>query len=86
MGITEEFHQKALFGCLDELIHSSQLTHESISGANTIHEHTFAVLKRCEKCNKFLREIQHQQFLCQGVYKQYATSVLSLLINCLELY
>jgi hypothetical protein len=70
MGITEEFHQKALLICLDELLHSSQLTHGDVNGASTIQEHTFTILKRCDKCNKFLREVLHQQFLCQSMYKQ----------------
>jgi len=65
MGITEEFHQKTILVCLDELVHSSRLTRKDVIGASTFHEHSFAVLKRCDKCNKYLREILHQRFLCQ---------------------
>jgi hypothetical protein len=68
MGITEEFYQKTILVCLDELVHSSQLTVKDIGGASTIHDLTFAILKRCDKCNKYLREIQYQPFLCQGMY------------------
>jgi hypothetical protein len=68
MGITEEFCQKSILVCLNELVHSSQLTVKDISDASTVHEVTLAILKQCDKCNKYLREILHQQFLCQGMY------------------
>jgi hypothetical protein len=67
MGITEELYQKTIMVCLDELVHSSQLTVKDISDVNSVRELSFAILKRCDKCNKYLREILHQQFLCQGM-------------------
>ncbi|XP_021922508.1 phosphatidylinositol 3-kinase regulatory subunit gamma-like isoform X3 [Zootermopsis nevadensis] len=64
MGITEEFHQKALLVCLDELVHSRGY----VSGASAVREHAFAMLKRCDRCNKFLREIPHQRKCGQGAH------------------
>jgi hypothetical protein len=76
MGITEEFYQKTIVVCLDELVNSSQVTVKDTGDANTVQELTFAILKRCDKCNKYLKEVVHQQFLCQGMYAYYSTSLL----------
>lgn len=29
-------------------------------------QHNFSTLERCEKCNKYLRGLLHQGFICQG--------------------
>jgi hypothetical protein len=80
MGITEEFYQKTILVCLDELIHSSQVTVKDTGDANIVQELTFSILKRCDKCNKYLKEIVHQQFFCQGMCTLY--SALLLQFNC----
>lgn len=33
---------------------------------HTLVPHSFSVLEKCDKCNKYLRGLLHQGFLCQG--------------------
>lgn len=78
MGIKDEFHQKAILVCIDELCRrncngngSSGL---SISGEmstpashHRFTDHSFNSLTRCGQCNKYLRGIIHQGLICQGI-------------------
>ena len=82
MGIKDEFHQKALLVCVDELCQRSNgnglsdaldaLTLSEGCDATTpashhqLREQSFTSLQRCDRCNKYLRGIIHQGFLCQG--------------------
>lgn len=72
MGIKEEFHQKTILSCIGELCqrpneNESEIT-DVVMHDNThcLLEHSFSSLERCDKCNKYLRGLQHQGFLCQG--------------------
>lgn len=76
MGIKDEFHQKAILTCIDELLNKPEdtlsLRNEQeetvISGTNYTHnltQHSFSTLERCDKCNKYLRGLLHQGFICQ---------------------
>lgn len=75
MGIKDEFHQKAILSCVDELINKQddnklQSEQPQQSGSNqfashTLTTHSFNNLERCEKCNKYLRGVLHQGFICQ---------------------
>lgn len=80
MGIKDEFQQKAILVCIDELC---QRCYEDGSGDapvatvpedseastpashHSLLEHSFSTLERCDKCNKFLRGLMHQGFICQ---------------------
>jgi protein-arginine kinase activator protein McsA len=84
MGIAEEFYQKTILVCLDELLRSSQVTVKDTGDASTVHELAFAVLKRCDKCSKYLKEIVHQHFVCQGMYNQCFTSQLQSVISFVD--
>ncbi|CAG9855406.1 unnamed protein product [Phyllotreta striolata] len=77
MGIKDEFHQKAILTCIDELLNKSEenpgfrTEQEDVdaSGKNFFHNlasHSFSTLERCDKCNKYLRGLLHQGFLCQN--------------------
>nr|CAD7432568.1 unnamed protein product [Timema monikensis] len=73
MGIKDEFHQKAILVCIDELCrpieHGKAIYNdvdESYKDSNhRLLEHSFSSLERCDKCNKYLRGLLHQGFLCQ---------------------
>ncbi|GLH08299.1 Phosphatidylinositol-3-kinase p85 alpha [Gryllus bimaculatus] len=72
MGIKDEFHQKAILVCIDELCRPSPEPDNSCVeedvGEKSPHrllEHSFSNLERCDKCNKYLRGLLHQGFLCQ---------------------
>ncbi|XP_072402257.1 phosphatidylinositol 3-kinase regulatory subunit alpha-like isoform X1 [Diabrotica undecimpunctata] len=78
MGIKDEFHQKAILSCVDELLKKPEicLTLRNIdveeaassTGTNYTHnltQHSFSTLERCDKCNKYLRGLLHQGFICQ---------------------
>ncbi|KAJ8941429.1 hypothetical protein NQ318_016061 [Aromia moschata] len=75
MGIKDEFHQKAILTCIDELLKKpdeqparNELEEYSSTGTNYAHnltQHSFSTLERCDKCNKYLRGILHQGYICQ---------------------
>lgn len=84
MGIKDEFHQKAILVCVSELCTSQGIQPDDSSLLNTdvynlsekykhnLMEHSFSTLERCDKCNKYLRGLLHQGFICQGkVYTKY---------------
>lgn len=79
MGIKDEFHQKAILICVSELCNLQQQggATEEDKATNEFYnypdkyqhnltEHSFSTLERCEKCNKYLRGLLHQGFICQG--------------------
>lgn len=84
MGIKDEFHQKAILICVEELCTSQGIQAEDNSVINTdpyiasvsekyrhnLMEHSFSSLKKCDKCKKYLRGLLHQGFICQGWYIQ----------------
>lgn len=74
MGIKDEFHQKAILSCVNEIV---KPTEDTINGdhfneypseefAHNLTQHSFGTLEKCEKCNKYLRGLLHQGFICQG--------------------
>ncbi|XP_019865910.2 phosphatidylinositol 3-kinase regulatory subunit alpha isoform X2 [Aethina tumida] len=74
MGIKDEFHQKALLSCIDELIKkpdNNKMTNEKSDDnnydqyAHKLTQHSFSSMERCDKCNKYLRGLLHQGFICQ---------------------
>lgn len=78
MGIKDEFHQKAILNCINELL--KQIEEETLPPSDfstacaeqfphNMTQHSFNKLERCEKCNKYLRGLLHQGFICQGSYR-----------------
>ncbi|KAJ8980585.1 hypothetical protein NQ317_018712 [Molorchus minor] len=75
MGIKDEYHQKAILTCIDELLKKPEdtpISNEpeecpplSTIYAHNLTQHSFSTLERCDKCNKYLRGILHQGFICQ---------------------
>lgn len=74
MGIKDEFHQKVILSCIEELLHkqeeNSRLSNEqidtnSIKFTHNLNQHSFSTLERCGKCNKYLRGLLHQGLICQ---------------------
>lgn len=70
MGIKDEFHQKAILVCIDELCRPEEpdpvlSEGEEKASRHRLIEHSFSSLERCDKCNKYLRGLLHQGFLCQ---------------------
>uniref|UniRef100_A0AAU7B9P6 Phosphoinositide-3-kinase regulatory subunit alpha n=1 Tax=Pyrrhocoris apterus TaxID=37000 RepID=A0AAU7B9P6_PYRAP len=71
MGVKDEFHQKAILLCIEELnnIDNKSVKHHSIISKAIVEEHFLMPgvnLKRCEKCDKFLRTLpNHRDYLCQ---------------------
>lgn len=98
MGIKDEFHQKNILVCIEELYQPSSplstamrmtgssftmtsipvdlncplsVNYQSNNAANNTHNlvlQSFSVLKKCDKCNKYLRGLLHQGFLCKGMF------------------
>lgn len=72
MGIKDEFHQKAILSCVSELLKQpdepsiSTEQYNSTEQDHNLTQHSFSTLERCEKCNKYLRGLLHQGFICQG--------------------
>lgn len=72
MGIKDEFHQKAILSCIGELAKSGEESdykykeYASEEFTHNLTQHSFSTLERCEKCNKYLRGLLHQGFICQG--------------------
>lgn len=78
MGIKDEFQQKAILVCIDELCQRSceiydnltAIVPEDTEASTPASQHcllarSFSTLERCDKCNKYLRGLTHQGFLCQ---------------------
>lgn len=73
MGIKDEFHQKAILSCVGELFKQpdddnilADQYNTSDQFSHNLSQHSFNTLERCEKCNKYLRGLLHQGFICQG--------------------
>lgn len=73
MGIKDEFHQRAILSCIDELVKKPEENNQvdetdnvdaSSTQTHNLMENTFNTLEKCKKCNKYLRGILHQGFLC----------------------
>ncbi|XP_023227085.1 phosphatidylinositol 3-kinase regulatory subunit alpha-like [Centruroides sculpturatus] len=79
MGIKDDFSQKAILVCIDELCQRSSniisLEGKNINGGgeevfstgnqHRLLEHSFSSLLQCDKCHLFLRGLVHQGLLCQ---------------------
>ncbi|XP_075219878.1 phosphatidylinositol 3-kinase regulatory subunit alpha isoform X2 [Lycorma delicatula] len=73
MGIKDEFHQKAILVCVDELCrrgNDSQnenigIDNNAPASEHRLEKHSFTNLERCDKCNKYMRGLLHQGFICQ---------------------
>ncbi|XP_045482922.1 phosphatidylinositol 3-kinase regulatory subunit alpha-like [Harmonia axyridis] len=65
MGIKDEFHQKAILNCIDELIKSEDQSHAETE-PHCLVQHNFSTLEKCRKCGKFSRGILHQGFMCSS--------------------
>lgn len=78
MGIIDEFHQKAILVCVDELCQRNGNGLSDVlafaaegnevatpASHHELMEHSFTDLKRCDRCNQYLRGIIHQGFLCR---------------------
>ncbi|KAF5287242.1 hypothetical protein FQR65_LT12286 [Abscondita terminalis] len=72
MGIKDEFHQRAILNCISELLKhpdESVVTTEQYNYSeqyvHNLTQHSFSTLERCKKCNKYLRGLLHQGFVCQ---------------------
>lgn len=74
MGIKDEFHQKAILVCVDELCRRSNegqndnmsMDNNASASEHRLEKHSFTSLERCDKCNKYMRGLLHQGFICQG--------------------
>lgn len=69
MGIKDEFHQKLILDCIEELVKSqATLTEEQCRDetgpSHCLVQHTFSTLEKCKKCGKFSRGILHHGFMC----------------------
>lgn len=81
MGIKDEFHQKAILTCVGELlkqpddlamsnmtVSNDQFSNFGEQHAHNLTQHSFSTLETCKKCNKYLRGLLHQGFICQGLF------------------
>lgn len=74
MGIKDEFHQSAILLCIEELktLENNKLDKPQESTSKSSNNHMLLPdvnLKRCEKCEKFLRSIPNQrEYLFQGIF------------------
>lgn len=74
MGIKEEFHQKTILNCVNELLYTKTEDGEHLHdvspcdelGAHNMLQQSFSSLEKCTKCNKYLRGLLHQGVSCQG--------------------
>ncbi|XP_076036315.1 phosphatidylinositol 3-kinase regulatory subunit alpha isoform X2 [Oratosquilla oratoria] len=77
MGIKDEFHQKAILVCIDELQSKCHNSNSSVDGSrdmvhgmvlsescHNLKTHSFHELHRCDKCENFLRGFIHQGKFC----------------------
>ncbi|XP_017888284.1 phosphatidylinositol 3-kinase regulatory subunit alpha isoform X2 [Ceratina calcarata] len=79
MGIKDDFHQRTILACIEELCNpspcpsaasSAEATASSGdataggSSPHTLMPQSFSVLEKCDKCHKYLRGLLHQGFLC----------------------
>ena len=71
MGIKDEFHQMAILSCIEELLgkQENKLSSSNEQESDNTHthnltQHSFSSLERCGKCNKYLRGLLHQGFVC----------------------
>ncbi|CAH0394038.1 unnamed protein product [Bemisia tabaci] len=76
MGIKEEFHQIAILVAIDELCRKPAYDSSDDSFVDPANlratcadhrliKHSFTNLQRCDKCNKYMRGLLHQGFICQ---------------------
>lgn len=78
MGIIDEFHQKAILVCIDELCRRNGNDSSDVlaysegnemampASHHQLSEQSFSDLQRCDRCNQYLRGIIHQGFLCRA--------------------
>ncbi|XP_019764916.1 phosphatidylinositol 3-kinase regulatory subunit alpha isoform X3 [Dendroctonus ponderosae] len=76
MGIKDEFHQAAMLAAIAELLNKIEDRQTELSEApesnnapaqgfpHSLLQHSFSSLKKCDKCNKYLRGLFHQGFIC----------------------
>lgn len=82
MGVKDEFHQRAILACVDELCQRSAPPKEApprdAADAPPSHhrlvECSFSTLERCDKCHKFLRGLLHQGLVCHCEPLRFVTS------------
>lgn len=77
MGIKDEFHQKALLACIDELkgkqqppppaLEAPKISDETENEHANLAQLSFSSLERCGKCQKYLRGFLRQGYFCQGI-------------------
>ncbi|XP_065166487.1 phosphatidylinositol 3-kinase regulatory subunit gamma isoform X3 [Atheta coriaria] len=73
MGIKEEFHQKTILNCVNELLYTKTEDGEHLHDvspcdeldAHNMLQQSFSSLEKCTKCNKYLRGLLHQGVSCQ---------------------
>ncbi|CAG0882423.1 unnamed protein product [Darwinula stevensoni] len=81
MGIKDEFHQKAILVCVEELLRRDAAavtdvgeetmqvpggeTMTASAATHRLQGTTFTSLQKCHKCNGHLRGLSHQGFVCQ---------------------
>ncbi|XP_058794763.1 phosphatidylinositol 3-kinase regulatory subunit alpha-like isoform X2 [Phymastichus coffea] len=93
MGIKDEFHQKNILVCIEELCTPSPPPSSESSASQSEQQqqkkhklvpHSFSVLEKCDKCHKYLRGLLHQGFLCQdcGLVAHRTCSATGLLMPC----
>lgn len=88
MGVKDEFHQRAILVCVEELQSrsipspiSSDDNSCDTANSHNMRLYSFSELQRCDKCHKFLRGLQHQGLICQG--KNLSNYKYALLKQCL---
>jgi len=77
MGIKDEFHQKAILNCINELLPKQpddigELSSDRNIGGENLHNLTtrsFNMLEKCGKCQIFLRGLLHQGLLCESKFQ-----------------
>lgn len=70
IGIRDEFHQIQILLCIEQLtsleIDETLDPHKDGGPPHEFKEHSWSSLKRCERCNKYLRGLFHQGMKCQS--------------------
>ncbi|XP_014482039.1 PREDICTED: phosphatidylinositol 3-kinase regulatory subunit alpha isoform X2 [Dinoponera quadriceps] len=96
MGIKDEFHQRSILVCIEELCQPTEDTDTTTtsdcslsypgSNAHNLVPHSFSVLEKCGKCHKYIRGLFHQGFLCQdcGLVSHRTCSATGLPGNCIS--
>lgn len=95
MGIKDEFHQAAMLAAIAELLNKIEDRQTDLSDApesnivpaqgfpHSLLQHSFSSLKKCDKCNKYLRGLFHQGFICTACgLVAHRTCVATGLVSC----